>query len=81
MDKNRISGAADKAKGSIKENAGKVLGDDRLRAEGMADKAKAMREQELMRAQMTLAYRMGDHSEAQRLAARLAPDDPSNPHR
>ncbi|KAL6780723.1 hypothetical protein ACKKBF_B12010 [Auxenochlorella protothecoides x Auxenochlorella symbiontica] len=45
------------------------------------DKAKAMREQELMRAQMTLAYRMGDHSEAQRLAARLAPDDPSNPHR
>ncbi len=40
-----------------------------------------MREQELMRAQMTLAYRMGDHSEAQRLAARLAPDDPSNPHR
>lgn len=40
MDKNRISGAADKAKGTIKETAGKVLGNDRLRAEGMADKAK-----------------------------------------
>lgn len=40
MDKNRIEGSADKAKGSIKDTAGKVLGNDRLRAEGQADKVK-----------------------------------------
>jgi uncharacterized protein YjbJ (UPF0337 family) len=40
MDKNRIEGAADKAKGGIKEAAGKVMGNDRLRAEGEFDKAK-----------------------------------------
>lgn len=40
MDKNRIEGAADKAKGAIKETVGKVVGNDRLRAEGAADKAK-----------------------------------------
>jgi len=40
MDKNRIEGNLDKAKGSIKETAGKVMGNDRLRAEGAADKAK-----------------------------------------
>ncbi|HEY3639341.1 MAG TPA: CsbD family protein [Rhizomicrobium sp.] len=40
MDKNRIEGAADKVKGSIKETAGKVLGNDRLQAEGAADKIK-----------------------------------------
>ena len=40
MDKNRIEGQVDKAKGSVKDAAGKVLGNDRLRAEGQADKAK-----------------------------------------
>lgn len=40
MDKNRIEGNVDKAKGSVKDSAGKVLGNDRLRAEGQADKAK-----------------------------------------
>jgi uncharacterized protein YjbJ (UPF0337 family) len=40
MDKNRIEGAADKAKGAVKETAGKVLGNDRLRAEGEGDKIK-----------------------------------------
>lgn len=40
MDKNRIEGQADKAKGHIKDTAGKVLGNDRLRAEGEVDKAK-----------------------------------------
>jgi len=40
VDKNRIEGAADKAKGAIKETVGKVVGNDRLRAEGAADKAK-----------------------------------------
>ncbi|KAK2077691.1 hypothetical protein QBZ16_004537 [Prototheca wickerhamii] len=45
------------------------------------DKARDMREQELLRARMGLAYRMGDTAEAQRLAARLAPDDPAHPQR
>jgi len=40
MDKNRMSGAADKAKGAVKETVGKTFGNDRLRAEGAADKAK-----------------------------------------
>lgn len=40
------------------------------------DKAQDMREQELLRAQMTLAYRTGDHAKAERLADRLRPDEP-----
>lgn len=40
VDKNRVSGAADKAKGAVKEAAGKVTGDAKLKAEGKADKAK-----------------------------------------
>jgi uncharacterized protein YjbJ (UPF0337 family) len=40
MDKNRIEGNLDKAKGNVKDAAGKVLGNDRLRAEGQADKLK-----------------------------------------
>ncbi len=39
MDKDRISGAADKAKGGMKEAAGKLTGDTKLQAEGKADKA------------------------------------------
>lgn len=38
MDKNRIEGAIDQAKGSIKEAVGKVTGDTKLEAEGTADK-------------------------------------------
>jgi uncharacterized protein YjbJ (UPF0337 family) len=40
MDKDRINGAADQAKGSIKEAAGKVTGDAKLQTEGTLDKAK-----------------------------------------
>ena len=40
MDKNRIEGNLDKAKGSVKDAAGKIMGNDRLRAEGQADKVK-----------------------------------------
>jgi len=40
MDKDRINGAADQAKGSIKEAAGKVTGDAKLQAEGSLDKSK-----------------------------------------
>jgi uncharacterized protein YjbJ (UPF0337 family) len=38
MDKDRIEGSAKQAKGSIKEKAGKVLGDAKLEGEGKADK-------------------------------------------
>ena len=38
MDKDRIAGTAKEVKGSIKQAAGKVTGNDRLRAEGTADK-------------------------------------------
>jgi uncharacterized protein YjbJ (UPF0337 family) len=40
MDKDRIEGAANQAKGAIKEAGGKVTGDAKLKAEGAADKAK-----------------------------------------
>lgn len=39
MDRDRVEGMADKAKGSIKETAGKLTGDAKLQAEGKADKA------------------------------------------
>jgi uncharacterized protein YjbJ (UPF0337 family) len=39
MDKDRVEGSANQAKGSIKEMAGKVTGDAKLEAEGKADKA------------------------------------------
>lgn len=40
-----------------------------------SSKAQDMREQELLRAKMDLAYRTGDQKEAQRLAERLKPDE------
>ena len=40
MDKDRIEGAANQAKGAIKEAAGKLTGDAKLKAEGEADKTK-----------------------------------------
>jgi len=39
MDKDRIEGAANQAKGALKEAAGKVTGDAKLEAEGKGDKA------------------------------------------
>jgi uncharacterized protein YjbJ (UPF0337 family) len=39
MDKDRIEGSANQAKGAIKEAAGKVTGDSKLQAEGASDKA------------------------------------------
>jgi uncharacterized protein YjbJ (UPF0337 family) len=38
MDKDRIKGAGKQAKGSIKEAVGKVTGDTKTQAEGMAEK-------------------------------------------
>lgn len=34
MDKDRIEGAGKKAEGKLKEAAGKILGDEKLKAEG-----------------------------------------------
>ena len=40
MDKDRIKGIADQAKGAVKEAVGKVIGDSKLKTEGKADKLK-----------------------------------------
>jgi uncharacterized protein YjbJ (UPF0337 family) len=40
MNKEHVKGAADKAKGAIKEAAGKLTGDKKLEAEGKLDKMK-----------------------------------------
>ena len=39
MDKDRIKGSAEQAKGTVKEVAGKILGDKKLEAEGQTEKA------------------------------------------
>jgi uncharacterized protein YjbJ (UPF0337 family) len=38
MDKNRIKGTVKQVKGAAEETAGKLLGDDKLAAQGNADK-------------------------------------------
>ena len=38
MDKDRVTGSAKKAKGSVKEAIGKVTGDSKTQAEGAAEK-------------------------------------------
>ena len=40
VDKDRIKGSAQRAKGKVKEVAGKATGDAKLQSEGKADKAK-----------------------------------------
>ena len=39
MNKDRIEGSAEQAKGAVKEAAGKALGDKKLEIDGKADKA------------------------------------------
>jgi uncharacterized protein YjbJ (UPF0337 family) len=39
MDKDRIKGSANQAKGALKEAVGKATGDAKLQGEGKADKA------------------------------------------
>jgi uncharacterized protein YjbJ (UPF0337 family) len=39
MDKDRIKGSVEKAKGSVKESVGKVTGDAKLEVEGRNEKA------------------------------------------
>jgi len=38
MDKDRIEGSAEQAKGAVKETAGKVIGDKKLETDGKTDK-------------------------------------------
>jgi uncharacterized protein YjbJ (UPF0337 family) len=40
MNKDHVKGAAEKAKGAVKEAAGDLTGSDRLKGEGKLDKAK-----------------------------------------
>jgi uncharacterized protein YjbJ (UPF0337 family) len=40
MDREHVKGFAEKAKGAIKEGAGKITGDKELQNEGKVDKAK-----------------------------------------
>ena len=40
MDKENVKGAGDKLSGAAKDAAGKLTGNDKLRAEGAIDKAK-----------------------------------------
>jgi uncharacterized protein YjbJ (UPF0337 family) len=40
MDHDRIKGAGDQMKGKIKEGAGKLTGDEKLKSEGKLDQAK-----------------------------------------
>jgi uncharacterized protein YjbJ (UPF0337 family) len=40
MDKDRIKGSAEQAKGKVKELAGKITGDSKTEAEGKADQVK-----------------------------------------
>jgi len=44
MDKDRIKGSLDQAKGAAKEAAGRVIGDPKLQAEGKVDKLKGQAE-------------------------------------
>ena len=44
VDENRVEGAWDKAKGAVKDTVGKVTGDEKLQAEGKADKLKGKAE-------------------------------------
>ena len=39
MDKDRVAGTAKQTKGSLKDLAGKMMGDSKMQAEGKADKA------------------------------------------
>jgi uncharacterized protein YjbJ (UPF0337 family) len=59
MDKEHVKGAADKAKGAVKEAAGKMTGDKGLENEGKFDKAKG-----------EVRKGVGDAKDAMRKAAR-----------
>jgi uncharacterized protein YjbJ (UPF0337 family) len=44
MEKDRVKGSFDQAKGRVKEAAGKALGDEKLKTEGKVDQVKGKAE-------------------------------------
>jgi uncharacterized protein YjbJ (UPF0337 family) len=60
MDKEHVKGAADKAKGAIKDAAGKVMGDRKLQVEGKLDKLKGAAHEALGDAKDALKRPRGD---------------------
>lgn len=44
VDQNRVEGAWDQAKGSVKKGVGEAIGDQKMQTEGAADKAKGKAE-------------------------------------
>lgn len=50
----KVGNAADKAKGKVKETAGKAVGNERLTAEGRADQAKGDAKQAVEKAKDAL---------------------------
>ena len=61
MDKDRIKGSADQAKGAVKDAAGKMTGDAKLQAEGKADKGKGKIENAIGGAKDTMRDHMNRH--------------------
>jgi uncharacterized protein YjbJ (UPF0337 family) len=61
MDKDRIKGSADQAKGAVKDAAGKVTGDAKLQAEGKADKVKGKIENAVGGAKDSMRDHMNRH--------------------
>ncbi len=56
MDKDRIKGMGNQAKGEVKSATGKVLGDTRMRAEGEVDKLKGKVQNEVGKAKDTIRH-------------------------
>ncbi|CUX45201.1 CsbD family protein [Rhizobium oryzihabitans] len=54
MDKNRIDGIARQAKGTIKEATGKITGNEKLQAEGKAEKIAGRAQEKLGKAKDTI---------------------------
>jgi len=61
MDKDRIKGMGDQAKGAVKDAAGKVTGDTKLQAEGKMDKAKGKVENAVGGAKDSLREQLNRH--------------------
>jgi uncharacterized protein YjbJ (UPF0337 family) len=61
MDKDRIKGMGDQAKGAVKDTAGKVTGDTKLQAEGKMDKAKGKVENAVGGAKDSLREQLNRH--------------------
>lgn len=61
MDRDRIKGMGDQAKGSMKDAAGKVTGDTKLQAEGKMDKVKGKLENAAGGARDTMRDQVNKH--------------------